>query len=993
MSTSNDLFYFDGTNYRKFANDSAMLANGFKFENVATTAMTINAGGAMVNGAEAGLMTVAMSGGNGGTVYTGGTGLTVALATNTAASNTVLQNQSIANMATFNFTASSDGSAIVKTVKIKRVGISSDTALSNVYLYDGNTKLTDGGSISAGYVTFSDSNGLFTIAAGATKAITVKADISASTGNVGVSIDAASDITTSGAAVSGTFPMTGNTMAMTSVTDLATAVAGTVASSGNVNAGTMGVTLWSDTFTVSQRDVNLTDVNFRQIGSVAKDDIQNMALFVDGIKVGTALTMLDDNNRAHFDLSAAPVVLQTGNRTIELRGDIIKGSSKTFSFSLQTASDVSFVDSNYGVNISAGGLPQTTTSATIQNGSLVIAADPTFGTTQVMKNQSNVTLAKYTFKAYGEDMKVTTLNANVLLTGATGATTTAATDGINNLAIFVNNAQVGSSQNALQTTTGTDFNPVKTYGTTNLFTVKAGETATVEIRGTLVMNSSSTTVTTVTSKLVSVAGAFQGLSSYNTTGGADYATKSLTIVATGYSAISLNNAYATNQTQVNNVLKQKIGSFIIQAGTLEGITVSNIAINFPTGTDNTMATTTFASNLSNLYISETPNSPVGNPTITTSNVTNFPVNFTLAAGATKTIDVFADIASMTTAETLTPSMAITARTSVVNLSADVAATAGQKITYTSGSLADPTLVANSSLNKLVTGGTTDNAGVFNFVATNGAATIKSMKFLVSDCTSIATVTVGGVTAPVTGTGSCVADFTNALNIVVPVGSTGLNVPVTAAYNAIGTNAGTTRVTPKLTFDGMSYQIGNGAPTTMTSGVGLDGMINVVVASVPTVALQSSGISTVLGGSNQLVMKMSVTAPASGPINLKQFNVTPVITGFTTSSVVSVYDMDNASTNLLTGSTPVALTSNASSSLTFGSDFLIPAGTTKTFGVNVTGTLAGGTNTNHFTLSLSAPNDTGVSTGTDWKWNDTTAATYGNAYLLKDLTSAGVTLSQ
>jgi len=993
---SMDLFYWDGTNFRKFSNESAFLANGFDYKFVVTTTKTVTAGGTAIVGAEAALMNTAGGVNNGNGTPVGGSALTVALAGNTAASNTVLQNQSIANMATFNFTASSDGASIVKTVKIKRTGISSDTALSNVYLYDGSTKLTDAGSISAGYVTFSDNSGLFTVAAGATKAITVKADIAANTGNVGVSINAASDIIANGATISGTFPMTGNLMSMTSVTDLATAVAGTVASSGNINAGTMGVTLWSDTFTISQRDVKLTDVNFRQIGSIAKDDIQNMNLYVDGVKVGTALASLSDTNRAHFDLSATPATLQTGNRTVELRGDIIKGSNKTFSFSLQTASDISFVDSNYGVNISATGLPQTTTSATINNGSLVITADPTFSTTQVMKNQSNVTFAKYTFKAYGEDMKITTLNADVLLTGATGATTTAATDGINNLAIFVDGAQVGSSQNALQTVTGNNFNPVKTYGTTNLFTVKAGATATVEIRGTLVMNSGSTTVTTATSKLVSVSGAFQGLTSYNTSGGASYATKTLTIVSSGYSSVSLNNAYATNQTQVNNVLKQKIGSFTISAGTLEGITVTNIAINFPvSASNNSMATTTFASNVSNMYISEAPNSPVGNPSITTANVTNFPVNFTLAVGQSKVIDVFADIASMTTAETLTPSMAITARTATTNLVADVTATAGQKITYTSGTLANPTKVANLSINKLVTGGTTDNVGVFNFVATNGAATIKSLRFFVDDATSISSITVGGATAPIVnlGGGQYGALFNEALNIVVPVGSTGLNVPVTAAYNAIGTNAGTTRVSPTVSIDGMSYQIGNAAPSTFSSGLAIAGMTNVVVASVPTVTLAAVAGGGVLNASNQEVMRLQVTAPSSGPINLKQFMVLATITGVTTSTVTSVYDIENPSVNLLTGGTPVSLTNASTSTLTFGSDFLIPASTTKTFGVKMSGTLAGGQNTNHFTLSLAAPNDTAKSTGDNWKWNDTTAATYGNAYLLKDLTAAGTTFSQ
>ncbi|MFA5184603.1 MAG: hypothetical protein WC456_03725 [Patescibacteria group bacterium] len=980
-ASGSTVYYYDGTNYRSVASESALAANRLEMANVLTVTNTLTAGGNSLSSAETALVNVAQNGGTG--VVVTGSGLMVSLSSSTAAATNVVATatggQSIADMATFNFTAANDGAVTVKTLKLKRIGVSSDSTVSSIYLYEGNTKLTDAGSLSNGMVTFSNTTGLFTVAAGQTKAISVKADIAGgATGNIGFAVNAASDIVSTGASVTGSFPLNGNTMSVVTATDLATVVAGSVTSSGNVNAGTMNATVWSAPLTISNKAVDLKYVSFRQIGSVPADGIQSLKLYADGVQVGSTSSVNSDN-RVNFDLSAAPYRLNTGTRTLELRGDVVKGSNTNFSFSIQTASDIVVVDTNYNVNVAATGLPQTTTSANINNGSLVIAADPTFSSTQVVKGASNVTLAKYTMKAYGEDMKVTTLNATILFNGDT-----ASGDGVNNLSVYVNGSQVGSSQNAVVSgTTVTGYTATKAYGTTNLFTIPAGTTATVEIKGDLVMNSGSTTSTTITTNMAAAAGAYQGVTSFATspTNATTYATKALTIVSTGLSSVSRNNSFAIAQTIAPNVQKQKIGSFTFQAGSSEAVRATNLAVTLAVSGGSPAIVIT---DVSNLYTSEDPTNVIGNPI---AGINNFPVNFTLTSGQTKTIDVYADVAQVSNNATLTVSdLKVSARTVSTNLTAD-ANVAGQVLTFQTGTLSDPTLVSSDAPAALVVGGTSATAAVYKFVATNGAAKISSLKFKVStdadvdEGTSINSLTIGSVTAPVVYDGSdYVAFFDGTLAIDVPVSTVGTNVTVTANYNTVGTNATVTRTQSKLTATYVKYQIGVNTPAEK-SGLTVAANTMLVVAAKPTVSLADyTPTSRILSVGTQEMLRFTVAA-SNGPINLKTFTVTPLFNGASNIAVDGVYDINDMATNLI--SAPVSLaSSNTKYAIALTNDSLISAGNSKTYVVKVSVANLGALNSNNLALNLTSADALG--SGTDWQWNDTTVGTYGNGYVVKNL---------
>ncbi len=652
-----NIYYYDGTNYRLIEDEVAFLANRFQYANVLTLS-TFTAGGSTITGAEAGIIKTSQTGST-GTVITG-SGITASLSSMTPASASVMATQALVPFTTINLTAANDGSVTVKSIKLKRTGISSDSSISNVYLYEGNTRLTDASSLSNGSVNFSASN-LITIPAGQTKTLTVKADMASGSlsGNVGFSIASASDIVSTGASVSGSFPISGNLMSLLSAqSDLATVTLSAGASSTSpIKAGNSNMIVWSANTAVAKKAVDFKYLALKQVGSINNDDLANLSLYVDGTKVSTGV--LTSNNDLVFDLTT-PSRLAIGSHTIELKADIVKGSSRNFAFQMQTVANVVFTDTNYGVNIA----PNTYingTSYTISQGSVTTASDSSFTATEVVKTASNVSLGKFTMKAWGEDVKINTLDATVNFTGTSSATVV---EGLNDLAIFVDGNQVGSSQTISLGLGSTTPSSTKRFGTTNLFTIPAGKTVVVEIKGSLNLDTATTSkITAIKASLG--AGAGQGVTSYSTVNTNAVDGKTLTIV-TGSLSVAKNGSMQNMNVSKNT--KVKLGSYVLSAGSAEGVTVSNIRV----GVNATSSTV--LDNMSNLYISEntTPIQPQA--------ANDFNVNLVVDKNATKVIDVWANLGDIADDLQASTTLIVTYRTNVTLTNGTTNSVDGQTIT-------------------------------------------------------------------------------------------------------------------------------------------------------------------------------------------------------------------------------------------------------------------------------------------------------------------------
>lgn len=973
---SSNVYYYDGTNYRLVSNESTLNANRFNMSNVITLGTTITAGGSSITNAE--FVNVAQNGGT-GTVTTS-SGIAVSLNSNTAAATTVINGQALADLASFNFTASNDGAAKITTLKVKRVGISSDSAIGNLYLYDGNTKLTDGASFGSAMATFANSNGIITIPAGTTKTITVKGDIAAGTGNIGVSINAASDIIATASNISGAFPLSGNLMSMTTVSDLASVSLGAVThGAANINAGTMSATVWSSPFTVSNKAVNMKYIAFKQVGSIASDALQNLTLFVNGVQVGSPVAISSDN-RVIFDLTNAPVKLNTGATTVELRADIIKGSSRTFSFAVQIASDMVLTDTNYNVNVTAtgSGINDSATS-TINSGSVSTAIDSTYSNTEVVKNASNVVLGKFTMKAFGEDIKVNSLRVSGAFTG-----TSTITEGINDLALFVNGSQVGSSQ-TVTATAGLNQTYTKDFGTNNLFTITVGQTVTVEIRGTL-NQLSNTEITAVQNDLVVLANKFEGATSYATSPASNLTVtgKNLTVIA-GTMSVAKNTGFQ-NQTLSKNTTNQKIGSFIIQAGNAEGVRVTNLAIG--------LSGTATLTDMSNLYVTQntTPVMP--------QSANNFPVNFTLAQNESKTIDVYADLGNIANSSTTITTLTVTATGQNTNTSVGGSPVTGQTITIDAATLDAPTLVTNAPSSQIVTGGTSNFvAATYKFVANNGSAVINELKFNVtrtattsSSTDSVSSISVGGVSAPVVCSGGvCQANLTG-LSITVPAGVQGYNLSVTPTYNNVssaGQGGATTNQDVRLNLVSYKATIGNNQSTTATN---VTSNVMILTASKPTVALASTnpaGMSSgYAAGANSNLLEFTISnSNSANPINVKALTVTPIYSGTltaTSTQMINLYDKNDLTTVL--GSVAMG-NSGTKGVINLTNEFVVTTSNTFVLKADTTGLTSTG---NSVRLDLTSSDTYG--SGTDWRWNDSTVSgTYANGTYVKDLPAQGNTM--
>jgi len=1010
IKQNNVTYYFDGSVYQKFT------SNSFAANKLSTTyVLTAPAGqvllplGADITGVQENLL--AMNKANGGaTVVNTGTALNVALASNTAAANTLIQGQASANLASFNFTNPTSGSVTVSSLKLKRIGVSGDSTLSNLYLYDGSTKLTDAGSLSSGYVTFAKGGGVFTVPANSTKTITVKADLSSTAaGTVGMSINAATDVVATGVVVGiANAPLNGNLMStVTAPSDLATVVIGPATPTGTtnaINAGTIGATIWSAPFTVSQKAVTLNYLSFRQVGSISSDALQNIKLFVNGVQAGSAASINSDN-KLIFDLTSAPITLNTGAQTVEVRADVVKGSSRTFSLVMQLASDVTLTDTNYNVNISPtsnSGINISSTT-TINSGSISIAADPNFTATQVVKSSANFTIAQFTMKAYGEDMQVNNLIAKLTFTDATGKTGATTTEGINNLALYVNGAQVGSSQNfnrtsgvfpTYSTVTGTSLVGAASYGINNLFTIPAGQTYTIAIKGDL-NQLSTTALGTVYADLILAASQAQGVSSVTTYPSSAITTlhnQTLSVVSGGLTPAA--NGAFQSQYVVKNTAQQKIGSYILQASSAEGVRISNLQVKI--GGDIS------TNDLNNLYVTNntTPVAPSAS--------NNFPVNFTIAANATQVIDVYADLGNVSAGTTVTTSLAVTAVGASTNnaLSGSVV---GQTLTIQTGALAVPTLVSNDPTSQLVLGGTTNKVASYKFVASNGAATISELWFNISqnatatpNTDGVMSVTVGGVSAPVVAG----AVHLTGLNIAIPAGVQGVNVPVTATLNSVtSANMGGAPLgrQVKVVLTDYKYSVGSvTAQASDTVSLAVASNVMLMTSAVPTISLapdNPAGMSTGYTGSGASeLLRFTVSNNASHPINLKALTLTPVFTltnlTSTSTQMIKIYDKDDLSVVLNGSASGTAIGNSGSKNrISLDNDFTIPGNTSKTLVVKADTTGTWGTAGQSIRLDLTN-SDTiaGQVTSGDWLWNDSTsvATNYLNGYLVKNLPLTGNT---
>ncbi|MBL7057837.1 hypothetical protein ISS03_00725 [Patescibacteria group bacterium] len=415
-------YYFDGTDYRAVASDAAMSANRFQASNVVTTTMAITAGGTALAGAEATLIDTSASGATTGITPGVGTGATVSVASDTPYSSTIPSSSARVTFTKFNIAAASDGDVTVNEITVRRTGVGAYNELSRVYLYDGMTRLSNGRTINSDSHSTTFSGLGLKVAAGTVKTITIAADTaSGSAGNHSLGINAASDIKTNGASVSGSFPVKGNTMSLSSVT------AGTVVLAGNgtlsnPTIGDANVSVAQFKLTAASEDLMFGDITLKQDGTIDTSLLSNFTLMQGTTNIPVTTTINGRNVMVKLD---TPFKLVDGSGKIfTLKANVSSDTEvgKTIVFYVNNVADVNTQSINYGVGVTAtitaydaAGDSQT---LTLQGGGITIS-NLSSPSSDVKVNSTEVELTRVAVKASSDSAEIQKMTLRIATTKAT----------------------------------------------------------------------------------------------------------------------------------------------------------------------------------------------------------------------------------------------------------------------------------------------------------------------------------------------------------------------------------------------------------------------------------------------------------------------------------------------------------------------------------------------------------------------------------------------
>jgi len=594
--------------------------------------------------------------------------------------------QAFAEVLKLNFTAPSDGDATVSVLTLKRSGISADTDIGNLHLYDGNTRLASNPTISSTKATFTKSTGLFTVSKGSTKTITVKLDLknAVSAGKtLAFSVDSAADVSVLSGSVTGYFPVVGNTFSTASVTtDLGKLSFSNISPSAaiSVDAGQTAYEIWRFQAANTSQDVEIRKLTFTIVGSVVVGDLKNFSLWDGATQLGSIVADISADKTVTFDFSNSPVLVTKGTtKTYSLKTDIIGGTNRTFRASFQTGYDILTYDKAYNVYLKANGLdsftiiePVTGSTAvnfTINTGTLTQTLPSDAPNGNIADAATSVVLGKFLWKANGEDVKISSLSVS--------STCSTITNTLTNVKLLVNGSQIGTSISSL-TADGAANTGWGSFG--NSFIIKAGETAELKIVADLTATAIAADVTFVVGFPAGSSNA-QGMNSLSSISTVAKNGNTLTVKSGTLSVVknpSLGDKSSDNPTGTVNGSQIRVASFTITAGAGESVDISQIVL-----ADND-TTNCIGDHMQNLTLRNASGTQLGatyaNPsaTCTTANTYTFNVSpvVNISAGSQYVVDVFADLkAALTTADVLIEVDAVTG--SGHNTGTDWSAATGQ----------------------------------------------------------------------------------------------------------------------------------------------------------------------------------------------------------------------------------------------------------------------------------------------------------------------------
>ena len=954
-----------------------------------------------------------------------GTGLKVSLSATSPNGTVLVQGQGIGDLGDYVFANPTSAPINVTGLTFNRIGVSNDSTLTNIYLYQGAVRLTDSVGITNSQFVFNNASGLFTVPAGGTYTVSVRSDIAGSTSGqqIGVSLVSATSNGTLDSSVS--FPINSGYQTISAATLAGVDYTTAAASPSAITISPQNdFPIWQETVSVSTNPVKLSSLKFTNLGSIDSSNVVNLRLYVDGTMVGSAVPVMAADRSVTFDLSASPVTLSTQSHIIKVLANITGGANRTIQLSVQRASDGMFVDSQLNQPVTA--TAATASFSAVSSGIITmnsvtsttgvsVSLDPASLNSNVAVGATNVKWATFDMLASGENVKVSDLYVYASSTTSGGAL--AGVGGLNNGSVYLNGVQVGSPKDIGSLAAGkTDFS----FGSSLI--LPAGVTAKVDIYGDA-KDTAGTNLPNNGTVIVSLAAGSsnaQGMSSLTATNVPGAITSSNTITVTSSSLTATKYTGYGNQTIISGSNNAKLGSFTLSTGSTEGVNVNSIYITFPNAVSSTITNLTLKDDATGTMYGSVQTTP------STSN--SFSGNIDIPVSSTKTFDIYGNVLSGANVGTIVASVgASTSGTGdLTGISASPAATALQTITLGSGTLSVTKGAGDPVSNNVTAGASSVSVGEFNFAAANSAYSVNNLDILIPNgaATSVTNVTVtykdvnGAVKTATQSLQVVAADayatavFTG-LGMYVPMNdSANLDVSVGTPTIASGATSGAAiQTTLDMGATSGTFQATDSSGTATTS---LNGGVNVTAGgtfyvrkSIPTFAMQSTGVTVPSTGTP--IYKFSITADPAGAIEWTHLVFTVATTAAT---LTNAYLTDDSSgTNLLdnttssASTTATAITVDLTKNSTQPTYAQIGAGLTKTY--DLYGTVAGFTTGSTITISLASDGShvanaaaASVSGTPNVVWSDrsanshtTSTSDWTNGYLLKNFTSNATTYSK
>ncbi|MBU4315189.1 hypothetical protein KJ673_02170 [Patescibacteria group bacterium] len=383
------MMYMDGSDYvlswggeKQVVTSAGRTANNMKsafFLDGASIDDSALTSGASISSEVSALTDASQQGGVEEVVATGD--VTVKLSSSNPAGTTVPYNTNMVEVLSFDLTAGSQA-AEVDQIAISMVGLSASTDVSDVYLFEGNTRLTEARSVNSSTrkATFGSLN--IDLSAHETRTITVHVTLNASGGEeIQFGLVAASDIDADGD-VSGSFPINGN------VFEASTQVAGTLVfdAYGTIDNPSLGQ---NDAIIGKFKITTATEGGDVQALTLKVDngaDHSDYKLWVDDVVISTGEYIGD--KLVAFDFDEEINIAKGKNEVFTLTADIGGEAADTIYVYIDKAIDVTAIGTDYGFPMNAAtvtegdslGIDQynNSTSTDERSSSTILGGDVTF---------------------------------------------------------------------------------------------------------------------------------------------------------------------------------------------------------------------------------------------------------------------------------------------------------------------------------------------------------------------------------------------------------------------------------------------------------------------------------------------------------------------------------------------------------------------------------------------------------------------------------------